>query len=127
MLVIVAPIAPVIVPDIALKPSENPSGFACKLSNADVAAPTGSAPKAPAIIAGAIPISATFIEAKLPGSKVFTSKVPAPETAVISTIPEAAKPCIAVPIPIPCESRAPIIPFVSNPAFSIAAIWPAIF
>ena len=96
----VAAIAPVIVFPI----SPNAPGSAAKVSNAAVAAPTGKASKAPAIIAGFIPISATFIDAKLAASKFSISKAAAPAAPItegISTIPAVAKPVIAVPIPTP--------------------------
>ena len=120
---IVATIAPVMVwPILPIA-----SGFAANVSNAAVAAPTGKASKAPAIIAGFIPISATFIEAKPAGSKAPISKVSAPITDFMSTIPDVANPFMAVPIPIPWLSKAPIIPLESKPAFSTALIWPANF
>ena len=120
---IVAAIAPV----IAVPISPIASGFAAKVSNAAVAAPTGNASKAPAIIVGLMPISATFIDAKFPASNVSMLKEAPPTTDSMFTIPALANPVIAVPIPTPFASKAPIIPFASNPAPCTALIVPANF
>ena len=121
--IIEALIAPVITPVILpIIP-----GFSARVSKAAVAAPTGNASRAPAIIDGDIPISATFIDAKLPASKFPISNVFAPAIDSISTIPAFAKPSIAVPIPIPLPSKFPIIPFASKPAVPTAFICPANF
>ena len=109
---IVAAIAPVIAAPI----SPIAPGFAAKVSNAAVAAPTGNASRAPAIIAGLIPISATFIDAKFPASNDSMLKEDPPTIESILTIPALANPVIAVPIPTPLASKAPIIPLASNPA-----------
>ena len=120
---IVAAMAPVIASPIV----PIASGFAANVSNAADAAPTGKASNAPAIIAGFMPISATFIDAKFPASKVPISNEAPPTTDSIFTIPAFANPVIAVPIPTPLASKAPIIPFASKPAPSTALIVPANF